>query len=402
MTGDSFSGALTRVAGEAVGSYAITQGTLALSANYALTYVGANLTITARPITVTAEAKTKVYGNADPALTYHVTSGNLVEGDSFSGALTRAAGEAVGTYAITQGTLALSTNYTLTYVGATLTITPATPSIVVTGGPFTYDGNQHPAIVSVTGVGNAVVSGALTITYNNSSFVPVGAGTYTVGVTFVSGDANYKNASGAGTLLINKANQTATLAGVPAAVTLGEGPFTVSASASSGLPVQITVSGSCSFSGSSLSITGPGACTVSANQGGNSNFNPGTRSRQDVQHRRVLVGSAAADQHRWQLDIQVLEHDTGQIPADGSISGNGNLVARITVARVSSQAIGSELEAVSTSAADAGNTFRYDPTAGQDIFNLSTKLTGMTQGTWQILINLGDGVVHTVLISTRN
>ena len=86
----------------------------------------------------------------------------------------------------------------------------------------------------------------------------------------------------------------------------------------------------------------------------------------------------------------------------GASAGNGDLVARITVARVSSQAIGSELEAVSTSAADAGNMFRYDPTAGQYIFNLIQKLTGMTQGTWQILINLGDGVVHTVLISTRN
>ena len=67
VTGDSFSGALTRVAGEAVGSYAITQNSLALSANYALSYVGADLTITARPITVTAEVQTKVYGNADPA-----------------------------------------------------------------------------------------------------------------------------------------------------------------------------------------------------------------------------------------------------------------------------------------------------------------------------------------------
>ena len=72
---DAFSGALTRAAGENVGTYAINQGTLALSANYTLTYVGANLTITPRPITVTADAKTKVYGDADPALTYHITSG---------------------------------------------------------------------------------------------------------------------------------------------------------------------------------------------------------------------------------------------------------------------------------------------------------------------------------------
>jgi hypothetical protein len=47
VAGDSFSGALTRAAGEAVGSYPILQGTLTAGSNYALTYVGANLTIMA-------------------------------------------------------------------------------------------------------------------------------------------------------------------------------------------------------------------------------------------------------------------------------------------------------------------------------------------------------------------
>ncbi|MFZ2096959.1 MAG: MBG domain-containing protein, partial [Anaerolineales bacterium] len=121
--GDTFSGALNRTTGEAVGSYAINQGSLALSSNYILTYVGANLTITKRPITVTADAKSKAYGDADPALTYQVTSGSLVFGDTISGELTRAAGESLGTHAILQGTLALSDNYNLTYVGANLTIT---------------------------------------------------------------------------------------------------------------------------------------------------------------------------------------------------------------------------------------------------------------------------------------
>ena len=41
------------------------------------------------------------------------------------GALARDAGEAPGQYAIGQGTLDASANYTLTFVGSTLTITPA-------------------------------------------------------------------------------------------------------------------------------------------------------------------------------------------------------------------------------------------------------------------------------------
>jgi hypothetical protein len=54
--------------GEDVDLYAITQGTLALSGNYALSYVSADLTITPRPIEVTADPQTKVYGEDDPAL----------------------------------------------------------------------------------------------------------------------------------------------------------------------------------------------------------------------------------------------------------------------------------------------------------------------------------------------
>ena len=61
---------------------------LALSNNYILTYVGANLSITPRPIEITADTKTKVYGDTDPALTYQITSGSLAFSDAFTGSLT--------------------------------------------------------------------------------------------------------------------------------------------------------------------------------------------------------------------------------------------------------------------------------------------------------------------------
>ncbi|HET9713086.1 MAG TPA: MBG domain-containing protein, partial [Pyrinomonadaceae bacterium] len=151
---DTIVGALVRAPGENVGSYAITQGTLAISDgnggnNYNLTFVGANLTITARPITITADPKSKTYGDADPALTYQITSGSLAFSDTIVGALTRAAGQNVGTYAITQGTLAISdgnggNNYNLTFVGANLTIT-ARP-ITITADPQTkVYGNADPS-----------------------------------------------------------------------------------------------------------------------------------------------------------------------------------------------------------------------------------------------------------------
>jgi hypothetical protein len=78
-----------------------------------------------RPVTITADAKAKNVGDADPVLTYQTTSGSLVNSNTFSGTLTRVAGETAGSYAINQGTVALSSNYTLSYVGANLTISPA-------------------------------------------------------------------------------------------------------------------------------------------------------------------------------------------------------------------------------------------------------------------------------------
>lgn len=85
--------------------------------------VDQSFTIAQMPITVTADALSKTYGDPDPALTY--TSDTLVGEDEFSGALARELGEAVGTYPITQGTLALSDNYILNFIGANLTINPA-------------------------------------------------------------------------------------------------------------------------------------------------------------------------------------------------------------------------------------------------------------------------------------
>jgi len=83
----------------------------------------------------------------------------------------------------------------------------------------------------------------------------------------------------------------------------------------------------------------------------------------------------------------------------GSAASINNLVARIYYAKVSNNLPGTEVEATSTSGADTGNQFRYDTSGNQYIFNLSTK--GFTEGTYQLRIDLGDGVSHTVNITSR-
>jgi len=144
-SGDTLTGNLVRDPGETVGTYAIKQGTLA-NANYSITYVGDNLTITQTAITVTADPQTKAYGTVtDPALTYKITAGALASGDTLTGNLVRDPGETVGTYAIKQGTLA-NANYSITYVGDNLTITQT--AITVTADPQTkaYGTVTDPAL----------------------------------------------------------------------------------------------------------------------------------------------------------------------------------------------------------------------------------------------------------------
>ncbi|PKB17719.1 MBG domain-containing protein [Flavobacterium sp. 5] len=129
ISGDTFTGSLTRITGENVGTYAIEQGMLSAGTNYTITYVGANFSVTAKPITVSADAsQTKAYGTTDPAFAYSV-SPSLVSGDTFTGALTRESGENVGIYAIEQGTLGAGANYTVTYVGENFSITKADQTI---------------------------------------------------------------------------------------------------------------------------------------------------------------------------------------------------------------------------------------------------------------------------------
>lgn len=155
---DSFSGTLDRVAGEDVGTYAIGQGTLTLGGNYNLSYIGANLTITDKiVINVTAEAKSKTYGQTDPELTYTFTPA-LQGTDAFSGALARTAGENAGTYAITQGTLSLSTDYVINFTGADFVINKKAITVTAVTDSKVYDGTTASAGVPTTGEGD-IVSG---------------------------------------------------------------------------------------------------------------------------------------------------------------------------------------------------------------------------------------------------
>ncbi|MCW3849493.1 YDG domain-containing protein [Sphingomonas sp. LB-2] len=91
--------------------------------NYTLTMPASAFgDILRRAVSVSADNKDKYRDDADPLLTFTISSGSLVAGDSFTGGLVRAPGEAPGSYAITIGSLSLGNNYTITFSPGVLTI----------------------------------------------------------------------------------------------------------------------------------------------------------------------------------------------------------------------------------------------------------------------------------------
>ena len=120
---DVIIGELSRNLGEDVGTYSISRGSLELNTNYNMNFESSLFEIIPRPVTIIAVARRKVFGEPDPEYTYRILSGTLIDADSFSGSLTREPGESIGIYSINLGSLDLSNNYSLTFIGADFTIT---------------------------------------------------------------------------------------------------------------------------------------------------------------------------------------------------------------------------------------------------------------------------------------
>jgi len=118
------------------GTYKVTSS-VASDGTYGPATLDTNFKINPAQLTITAEAKSKVFGAGDPALTYR--SSGLVGGESLSGSLGRAAGENVGTYAINQGSVSAGANYTISFNSALLTITGGQSFALWSGGALLTD-----------------------------------------------------------------------------------------------------------------------------------------------------------------------------------------------------------------------------------------------------------------------
>ena len=157
--------------------------------------------ITPKSVTVTADNKSKVFGEKDPELTATV-AGTLGE-DTVKYDVVREAGENVGKYTITPSGKAEQGNYSVTYATGTLTITsqsidpgtdPEKPNPDYTGAKVNspkdsvYDGKEHKWSPTVTDKADKKLKAGTdyTVEYSTKNFKDVG----TIDVT-ITGIGNY-------------------------------------------------------------------------------------------------------------------------------------------------------------------------------------------------------------------
>lgn len=159
-----------------------------------------------------------------------------------------------------------SASVTITVNRAPLTVTASSASI-------TY-GTAVPTITaSYSGLVNNDTASALTTapscttTYTTTSAEGLYPTTCSGTVT-----ANYSISYVAGAVTVGLASQTITFTKPTTPVIYGASSATLSASASSGLTVSFSASGSCAVAGNSLIYASAGTCTVTAIQAGNTDY----------------------------------------------------------------------------------------------------------------------------------
>ncbi|HWQ31854.1 MAG TPA: Ig-like domain repeat protein, partial [Blastocatellia bacterium] len=253
----------TATTGSAVGTYPISVNVSGLNAtNYSFTASSGTLSVNRATLTIRADDKSKAYGAPLPALT--ASYSGFVNGETAAGlsgslslATTATASSPAGTYSITASGVTAG-NYNISFVGGTLTITTAAPTLSVTANnsPATW---KQPVTFTVTvskasaeaaaptgtvtfrdgatvlGTGTLNGSGQATLTLSSLS-----VGTHQITAEY-GGDNNYAATnSSALSLSVSKASTTTTVVASANPVTVNQSvTFTATVSSAAGTPTGI-------------------------------------------------------------------------------------------------------------------------------------------------------------------
>lgn len=192
VSGLSLSTGATATSG--VGSYAIVASG-ASAPNYAISFVNGTLTVTPAPLRITANGVSRVYGDANPALTVSYSGfvngegASVVSGLTVTTAATQASN--VGDYAIVPAG-ASAANYAITYVNGALTVTPAALTIRADDKAQT-EGAAPPAYTATfTGLKNGDTASVVDLTFSTDPDAGSTVGEHWIDISgSLKGPANY-------------------------------------------------------------------------------------------------------------------------------------------------------------------------------------------------------------------
>src|SRR5207253_2920659 len=141
----------------------------AVDTDYTISYVAGTLKVTPVALTITANDQTKAYGAALPALTASYagftngdTAASLTTAATLTTTATAASHVSGNPYTITAAG-AFDTDYTISYVAGTLTVTPVALTITADDQTKPYGAVLPDLTASYTGFVNGDTSDALTV-----------------------------------------------------------------------------------------------------------------------------------------------------------------------------------------------------------------------------------------------
>ncbi|WP_185827377.1 chitobiase/beta-hexosaminidase C-terminal domain-containing protein [Edaphobacter aggregans] len=217
---------------------------------------------------------------------------------------------------------------TLTTSNGNYTIEPSSTCTSTSTVTVGNSCNLLTAFTPQTTATPGTLTGSLTLTDNQAGYTLVTT-TSNETATFASTGTQALNLTGtAVAAIIGATPQTITFPAPASPVAYGVGPITLSATASSGLPVTFSVlSGPGTVSGNILTITGTGTIVVAADQAGNATYAAATEVAQSIVVNLATPTSKPAfvlSQLSWLGKLPTGGFLAGGSPSGGSFAVNQN------------------------------------------------------------------------------
>ncbi len=150
--------------------------------NYTITYDSGSLTVTPAPLTITADNETKTYGQTETLTGTDFTTSGLVNSDSVSSVSLSSTGTA-GTAAVAGSPYAIIasgavgsglSNYTISYVNGSLTVTPA--PLTITADSMTKSTGSTPHVGGTASHQGLVNGDSVAVAWAEQRRLPRGCG----------------------------------------------------------------------------------------------------------------------------------------------------------------------------------------------------------------------------------